>query len=67
MAFNSNTYYQNKHRREAWAQLKHAREVRDRVRAGTAYDWEAPHVALFARLARLSMKISLSYRSIKRI
>jgi len=64
MAFNSNTYRMNKFRRQAWEELQAAREIKARVEAGTAYEWEKPRIAHFVKAARLSMRL---YRGAKRI
>lgn len=62
MAFNANTYYANKARRQAWEELAYARAIKARVAAGTAYAWELPRVTLYAELARHSMHLHLLYR-----
>ena len=62
MAFNANTYRMNKYRRQAREELQAAREIKARVEAGTAYDWERPRIAHFVKLARCSMRL---YRSAK--
>lgn len=66
MAFNSNTYYANKAAREAWALLAKARDIKARVAAGVAYDWEAPRLPLIVGLARSSMRTSRFFRSLNR-
>lgn len=62
MPFNADTYRANKARKEAQANLATAREIKARAAAGTAYDWEIPRIAMFARLARSSMRLSRLYR-----
>ena len=57
MAFNSDTYRANKHRREAWASLGKAREIKARAAAGNAYSWEIPQIALYVQWARSDMKL----------
>lgn len=64
MAFNSTTYRANEYRKQAWAELAAARDIKVRALRGTAYDWELPRVATFVRLARLSMRIHLSLRRV---
>jgi hypothetical protein len=66
MPFNSITYRANKYRRAAWDELRQAREIKARVLAGTAYEWEASQVALFVMLARNSMRLHLGWRSMGR-
>jgi hypothetical protein len=67
MAFNSHTYYANKYRRQAWAELAEARAIKARVQAGTAYDWEPRRIAHFVLLARTSMHLSLSSRQLSEL
>jgi hypothetical protein len=62
MAFNSNTYYANKYARLAKENLATAREIKARVVAGTAYEWEAARIGTFARLALGDSRLSRSYR-----
>ena len=65
MAFNSNTYHANKYRRLAHEALASAREIKARAARGDAYEWELPRVSHFARLARINMRISRTYRGMK--
>ena len=65
MPFNANTYRKNKHRRQAWAELAEARAIRERVRAGAA--WEAPRIATYVQLARISMRLYLLAVALQRI
>jgi hypothetical protein len=67
MAFNANTYRMNKWRREAWAKLKEARELRARVTAGEAYEWEAPLIGSHVQTARCFMRLHLACRAIHEI
>lgn len=55
MPFNADTYRANKHRKQAWAELATAREIKARAERGEAYDWELPRIAHFVRMARSSM------------
>lgn len=64
MAFNSNSYRRNKYRATALRELAEARDIKARVAAGTAYDWEAPRIATLAKLARSSWHIYLSLRRV---
>lgn len=64
MAFNSNTYHANKSRREAWKALAEAREIRARIAAGVAYDWEASQVRICVMRARGAMHRHLLFRSL---
>jgi len=61
--FNANTYRANKYRRQAWADLAKARDIKARAARGEAYDWELPRAALFVKLARSNMKLHLLYRN----
>jgi hypothetical protein len=61
MAFNANTYRMNQARREAWARLAEARDIKARTAAGTAYAWEADRIASRVKLARIAMHLHLSY------
>lgn len=64
MAFNSNTYHANKEAKLAWKSLADARTLRDRVRAGEAYGWEAETtLPSLVRSALFGMKRSVFYRS----
>lgn len=62
MAFNSQTYRSNQYRRKAWEELASAREIKARAACGKAYDWELPRIAVFAKLARGSMRLHLLTR-----
>ena len=62
MAFNSQTYHANKHRKEAWVNLSRAREIKNRMMQGVAYDWELPRITFFVKLARSDMKLHLLMR-----
>ncbi len=62
MAFNANTYRMNKSRRTAWANLAKARDIKARLDAGDAYDWERSRIRTFVRIARMDMHLHLSYR-----
>ncbi|QXV73537.1 hypothetical protein [Rhizobium phage RHph_X2_30] len=64
MPFNSDTYHANKAKRQAWDNLERAREIRARVIAGTAFDWEIPRVAFYAKQARFWMHSYLNMRRI---
>jgi hypothetical protein len=67
MPFNSTTYYLNKHAREAWAYLAKARDLRDRQKRGEPiHPWESG-IDFNVRMARSSMKQSLTYRRIREI
>lgn len=67
MSFNSNTYRMNQARKEAWASLAKAREIKDRAARGEAYAWERGDMVTAVRIARLSMHQMLCYRELKRI
>jgi hypothetical protein len=67
MAFNSDTYHMNKRRRAAWRHLNEARAIHNRVREGSAYDWEARRIPTIVALARSSMRLYLICRRIKEI
>jgi hypothetical protein len=62
MAFNAQTYRANKYRKDAWEELAKAREIKTRVKAGDAYEWEVPRIATFVKLARISMHLHLIAR-----
>lgn len=62
MAFNSQTYRANRHRKQAWAELAQAREIKARVATSEAYEWEIPRIALYAKLAHSSMRLYLLMR-----
>jgi len=66
MPFNAETYRMNKWRREAVAKLGQARETRARVRAGTAYGWEAERIPRMVQQARIGWHLYLSQRRIVR-
>jgi hypothetical protein len=63
MAFNATTYRANKTRKQAWAYLAQARDIKARAARGEAYDWETPRIASCVKLARLEMHLHLSYRT----
>jgi hypothetical protein len=65
MAFNSDTYHHNKARKQAWAELAVARDIKDRAAKGEAYDWELPRIELYARSARSSMRLALHYKRMR--
>lgn len=65
MAFNSQTYRANKHRREAWTNLAKARDIKDRATRGEAYEWELQRIATFVALARSDMHLYLMMRKTK--
>jgi hypothetical protein len=65
--FNSRSYYRNKWRREALAELDQAREIKRRVIAGDAYEWEAARIGTCAKLARSTWRLYLSQREICRL
>lgn len=67
MAFNSNTYHRNRCRREAEENMARARDIKARVSAGTAYDWEAPRIAHFAKLAVISARMSRNFEALRRL
>lgn len=67
MAFNANTYRMNRHRRDAYAHLAKARDIKARVALGHAYDWEVPGIASQVLQARISMRLFRSARAICRI
>lgn len=62
MAFNAQTYRANKYRRKAWEELAQARQIKDRVVAGVAYDWEKPRISTLVTLAKSSMRLYLLMR-----
>jgi hypothetical protein len=65
MAFNAETYRRNKYRREAWAHLKAARELKAQIAAGERsaelWGWR---IASHVKHARIGMNL---YRSQRRI
>lgn len=65
MAFNGNTYRMNKYRKQAYEHLAQARELKVRITAGTAYEWEKPRVAFFAEQARICMRLHRSCKALK--
>lgn len=67
MAFNANTYRLNKARRQARAYLAEARAIKARIAAGEAYDWEAPRIATFVKLARIENRLANSYARVGRL
>lgn len=67
MAFNATTYRMNKWRKQAWAELAQAKDIRDRAKVGEAYEWEVPRIETFVKLARISMHLYLSERCIRDI
>ena len=67
MAFNSHTYRANQSRKQAVDYMAEAREIKARVEAGTAYDWERPRVAHLARLAILSARLARSFEELAQI
>lgn len=67
MAFNAETYRMNKYRKQAWAELAQAKDIRDRAKVGDAYDWEIPRITTFVKLARISMRLHLGMRRFKAI
>lgn len=64
MAFNSDTYRANKYRKQAWAELARARDIKSRAAAGIAYEWELPRIAHFVAMARSSMRGYLNWKLI---
>ena len=64
MAFNSDTYRANKHRKNAWAELAKARDIKARASRGEAYEWELPRIAHFVQMARSSMHGYLNWTQI---
>jgi hypothetical protein len=67
VAFNAETYRMNRHRKEAFENLAKARDIKARMAAGTAFDWEAPRIETFAKLARSSHRLYISARHIRDI
>lgn len=67
MAFNATTYRMNKFRKQAWAYLQAARDIRARVTADPAHEWERPRIATHVQLARGSMRMHLIERRIRAI
>ena len=65
MAFNANTYRMNKWRKSAWNNLEAAREIKARVLAGEAYDWEAPRISFLVKMALSDMRLYLSAKELK--
>lgn len=63
MPFNSNTYHAKKNARTAWEKLAEARVLRERVKAGEAYAWEASRLPLIVQYARWDMKRSVFFRN----
>ena len=57
-----NTYRANKYRRQAWADLASARDIKARAAIGQAYDWELPRIVFYVKMARSSKHIALQYR-----
>lgn len=62
MAFNSDTYHANRHKRMAWENLAKARAIRSRVNSSNLCEWERPRVSTYARLALSDMRLSVIYR-----
>lgn len=62
MAFNADSYRRNQYRRTALENLAKARDIKARVIAGTAYEWEAPRIQTFVKLARIDWRL---YRMMK--
>lgn len=67
MAFNSQTYYRNRWRKDALAELERAREIKARVAAGAACEWEAARIATCVKCARISWRLYLSAKRIAQI
>lgn len=67
MAFNSYTYRANRYRKEAWAHLAEARDIKARATVGDAYDWEIGRIAHLVFVARISMRLSLQVRQLRTI
>lgn len=65
MAFNSNTYRANKAAKAAWSKLSEARELRARIQAGQASDWEIPRLPFLVQRACWEMKNSIFYRQMR--
>lgn len=59
MPFNSNTYHANKYQRRAWEELARARQERD--------NGDKERAAFFVKMARSSMKLSRTYRDLKKL
>lgn len=66
MAFNSNTYHANKLTKAAWEQLAEARALRERIRRGEAYGWEAERLPLLVKYARWDLHRALFFRRLNR-
>lgn len=62
MPFNSDTYFANKYRREAWDHLAAARDIKARASRGEAYSWEPPRIKTFVTMARNSMRLHPSFK-----
>lgn len=68
MAFNSDSYYANKYAASAWENLARAREIKGRIERGEqVYNWEANRIGMFARLALIDMRLSLSHRRLRKL
>lgn len=67
MAFNSSTYHANRYQREAADNLARARDIKARLATGDAYEWEAPRVATFAKLAIIAARLGRSHRAIAQL
>lgn len=67
LAFNSETYRMNKFRRDRGANLARAREIKARLVAGQAYEWEGQRIDTFAKLARIDNRLFLSARRGRRL
>lgn len=67
MPFNSDTYHANRYRRQAWDELAAARDIKARAARGEAYSWEISRIETFVKLARSSMRLSLSHRRLMQI
>lgn len=67
MPFNGITYRANRFAREALANLAKAREIKARVLAGEAYDWEVPLIASYAKRAIISARMARRWRLIGRV
>lgn len=65
MAFNSNSYRANKARREAWATLAQAKEIKALAQSNERHAWRLPRVEHHVRIARSLMHESLIYRRLR--
>lgn len=65
MAFNGTTYRANRDRREAWATLAKAREIKALVHSDECHEWQEPRIAFHVCIARSLMHSHLTYKRLR--